>query len=120
MMSTDEIRLSIIAGKQFVIALEPEDGGGFHVYCPELRGCHAFGETQEDAVENIAQAIGQYLNEMVARYGQNDGIVIIPGENIFPETGRVPEKTLRAIVADLGMTVEEFAALADQQPQAQE
>lgn len=105
----------IVAGKRFVIRLEPEDGGGYHVWCPELRGCHSYGATEAEAVENITQTIGQYLNELVARYGQISDIVIIPGDNIFPDTGPVPEKTLRAIVADLGMSVEEFVALAEAQ-----
>lgn len=117
-MPVEETRHQIVAGKHFVIALEPEDGGGFHVWCPELRGCHSFGMTEEEAVDNIVQTISQYLNELVARYGQISDIVIIPGENIFPESGPVPEKTLRAIVADLGMSIEEFVAMAEGQAQA--
>ena len=117
-MPVEEVRHHVVAGKHFVIALEPEDGGGFHVWCPELRGCHSFGVTEEEAVDNIVQTIGLYLNELVARYGQISDIVIIPGENFFPDGGPVPAKTLRAIASDLGVSIEEFVAMAEGQTPA--
>ncbi len=112
-MQSNETRIEIVIGRQFAVVLEPEDGGGFHASCPELRGCHSFGVTQDEAIEHIAQTIGQHLNELVRRFGQTEGILIVPGDNIFPPGGPVPAKTLRAIVADLGMTIEEFLAMAD-------
>lgn len=112
-MPVEEVRHHVVAGKHFVIALEPEDGGGFHVWCPELRGCHSFGVTEEEAVDNIVQTIGLYLNELVARYGQVSDIVIIPGEDFFPDDRPIPVKTLRAIADDLGVSLEELAGMAD-------
>ena len=34
---------------------------GYDVSCPTLQGCHSQGETEEEAIENIRDAIHQYL-----------------------------------------------------------
>jgi len=51
------------------IILEPQEEGGFTVYVPSLQGCVSEGETKEEAIENIKEAISLYLesneNEMV-------------------------------------------------------
>lgn len=39
-----------------VVTPDPEDGG-FTVSCPALPGCHSEGETLEEALENIGDAI---------------------------------------------------------------
>lgn len=39
-----------------VVTPDPEDGG-FVVSCPALPGCHSEGETMEEALENIRDAI---------------------------------------------------------------
>jgi predicted RNase H-like HicB family nuclease len=43
------------------IVLEPEDDGTYSVHCPALKGCHSQGETKEDALINIQEAIQLYL-----------------------------------------------------------
>ncbi len=43
------------------IILEQEEDGGYSVHCPALKGCHSQGETQEDALKNIREAIELYL-----------------------------------------------------------
>jgi predicted RNase H-like HicB family nuclease len=43
------------------IVLEPEDDGTYSVHCPALKGCHSQGETREDALINIKEAIQLYL-----------------------------------------------------------
>ncbi len=35
---------------------------GFDVHCPALPGCHSQGDTLEEAIENIKDAIKTYLN----------------------------------------------------------
>lgn len=45
------------------IVLEPSDEGGFTVYVPALPGCISEGETEEEALENIREAIELYLDE---------------------------------------------------------
>jgi len=43
------------------IVLEPSDEGGFTVYVPSLPGCISEGETEEEALANIREAIELYL-----------------------------------------------------------
>lgn len=51
---------------QYTVLMEAEEEGGFHVWCPALRGCHSQGETQEEALENIREAIAVYLESAQA------------------------------------------------------
>ena len=42
----------------FRVILRPDiEDGGYNVSCPALPGCHSQGETQEEAIENIREAI---------------------------------------------------------------
>jgi predicted RNase H-like HicB family nuclease len=43
------------------IVLEQEDDGTYSVHCPALKGCHSQGDTKEDALINIQEAIQLYL-----------------------------------------------------------
>jgi len=40
-----------------VIVKEDKEDGGYNVSCPALPGCHSQGETVEEALENIKDAI---------------------------------------------------------------
>ena len=44
-----------------VVVEKDEEAGGFVVYCPTLRGCVSQGETEDEALENIKDAIRTYL-----------------------------------------------------------
>ena len=46
---------------QYQVVLEAQEGGGFTVYAPALPGCVSQGETAEEALANIREAIGLYL-----------------------------------------------------------
>ena len=48
-----------VAVKYRVILDENEEG--YSVHCPGLPGCWSQGETEEDALENIVDAIEEYL-----------------------------------------------------------
>ena len=43
-----------------VILSKNEDG--YTVHCPGLRGCWSQGATEQEALENIRSAIGEYLD----------------------------------------------------------
>ncbi len=43
------------------VVLEPSDEGGYTVYVPSLPGCISEGDTEEDALANIKEAIELYL-----------------------------------------------------------
>jgi len=42
--------------------LEPCDEGGFHAWVPTLPGCHTEGDTEEEAIAHIREAIHLYLS----------------------------------------------------------
>ncbi|MCS6304971.1 MAG: type II toxin-antitoxin system HicB family antitoxin [Nitrospira sp.] len=46
---------------KLTIVLEPSDEGGFTAFVPTLPGCISEGESKEDAVKNIREAIELYL-----------------------------------------------------------
>lgn len=46
----------------YEVVLEPAEEGGYTVYVPALRGCVSEGDTEEEALENIKDAIGLWLD----------------------------------------------------------
>jgi len=46
---------------RFKVVLEASDEGGYTVYVPSLPGCTSEGETVEEALINIREAISLYL-----------------------------------------------------------
>lgn len=50
----------------FTVILEREPEGGYHASCPALKGCHSEGDTIEEAVANIREAIEAYLESLAA------------------------------------------------------
>ncbi|MBD2353877.1 type II toxin-antitoxin system HicB family antitoxin [Tolypothrix sp. FACHB-123] len=46
---------------KFKVVLEPSDEGGYTVYVPSLPGCLSEGETVDEALKNIQEAIELYL-----------------------------------------------------------
>ncbi len=50
-----------------VIIREDKEDGGYNVSCPALPGCHSHGDTIEEALENIKEAIEGYLEVLNER-----------------------------------------------------
>jgi predicted RNase H-like HicB family nuclease len=48
----------------FPVHLQPEPEGGYSVTCPALPGCHSQGETLDEALANIREAIELVLEDM--------------------------------------------------------
>ncbi len=46
---------------KFTIVLEPQEEGGYTVYVPSLKGCISEGDSKEEALRNIKEAIELYL-----------------------------------------------------------
>jgi predicted RNase H-like HicB family nuclease len=44
------------------VVLEPSDEGGYTVYVPSLPGCISEGESVEEAMVNIREAVDLYLD----------------------------------------------------------
>lgn len=51
---------------RYTTIFEPQADGGFHAYCPALRGCHSEGDTLEEATANIREAVEAYIESLVA------------------------------------------------------
>ena len=48
----------------FKIVLEPSDEGGFTVYVPSLPGCISEGDSVNEAMANIQEAIELYMEPL--------------------------------------------------------
>lgn len=46
---------------KLTVVLEEQEEGGYTVYVPSLPGCISQGETKEEALKNIKEAIELYL-----------------------------------------------------------
>lgn len=51
----------------FKVILEPDETGGFVVSCPTLQGCYSQGDTVDEALANIKEAILLCLEDMEAQ-----------------------------------------------------
>jgi len=48
---------------QYTIILQPEEEGGYSVFVPALPGCFSQGESREEALANIQDALQLYLED---------------------------------------------------------
>ncbi len=59
---------------QLTVVLEKQEEGGYTIYVPSLPGCVSQGETKEECLKNIREAIELYLeadeNELVSYSGE--------------------------------------------------
>lgn len=59
---------------KFKVILTEDEDGGYNIVCPALKGCRSQGDTIEETLENIEDAIKLYLqtaNELSKRYKIN-------------------------------------------------
>ncbi len=65
---------------KLTIVLEPQEEGGFTAYVPSLPGCISQGDTKEEAIKNIKEAIELYLepdtNELIEFSGEKVTVTI--------------------------------------------
>ena len=74
---------------KLTVILEPEEGGGYSVHCPALPGCSSQGDTLEEALANIQEAMLGVL-----RVRQEEGM-LMPRE-----TPEMLTEEIRQILAD--------------------
>ncbi len=43
-----------------------KDNHGYYAFCPEMKGCHTQGNTLEEVLQNIREAIELYLETLSA------------------------------------------------------
>ena len=68
------------------IVLEPSEEGGYTVIVPSLPGCISEGDTKEDALKNIREAIELYLEPV-----EDDEIVAPNAETVGEAAGSALE-----------------------------
>lgn len=62
---------------KFEVILEPcEEDGGFTAYVPALPGCISEGDTEEDAMANIREAIALYLDVVEDDYVSGEQAIL--------------------------------------------
>lgn len=50
---------------RYTIIIEHEDDGGYHAFCPTLKGCHTRGNSLEETLVNVQEAIEVCLESMI-------------------------------------------------------
>ncbi len=58
------------------VVLEPSEEGGFTVYVPSLPGCISEGDSKDEALNNIKEAIELYLEPVEDDVTHTPGIEI--------------------------------------------
>lgn len=48
---------------RFAVVIE-KDPEGYYAFCPQLQGCYTQGDTYEDALENLKDAIRLVVEDM--------------------------------------------------------
>lgn len=63
---------SIKVDREYQAVFQEETGGGFSVWVPDLPGCASQGETLEEALESIKEAIELYLEDSTTAEDNSD------------------------------------------------
>ncbi|MEK6656807.1 MAG: type II toxin-antitoxin system HicB family antitoxin [Nitrospirota bacterium] len=50
----------------YTIILEREEDGGYHAFCPALPGCHTQGDSYDEVLEDIEDAVKLYIESLKA------------------------------------------------------
>lgn len=58
------------------VVLEPSDEGGFTAFVPTLPGCISEGDTRDEALKNIHEAIELYLEPVDDDFAGKEGLEV--------------------------------------------
>ena len=61
---------------RFQVVLEPSDEGGYTVHVPSLPGCISEGDSVEEALANIQEAIELYLEPVEDDWVAEEGVLV--------------------------------------------
>jgi predicted RNase H-like HicB family nuclease len=56
----------MMEARHYTVLLEREEDGGYHAFCPALKGCHSQGDTLDEALANIREAMEAYVESLKA------------------------------------------------------
>lgn len=77
------------------VLLHPDETGGYWVEVPSLPGCFSQGDTKEEALENIREAIALHIEDMMAA-----------GEDVPAELGPTPLIRKKPVTAEYAENAE--------------
>ena len=77
--------------KQYKALFEPQDEGGYTVTVPSLPGCVSEGDSFDEALTNIKEAIALYIESLRA-----DGLPAPEENHLFLEIETYIEETIGA------------------------
>lgn len=58
------------------VVLEPSEEGGYTIYAPSLPGCVSEGDTEEEALANIREAVELYLEPVEDDWVSREGFKV--------------------------------------------
>ncbi len=61
---------------RFQVVFQPSDEGGYTVYVPSLPGCISEGDTIEEALANIREAVELYLEPVEDDWVVGEGLLV--------------------------------------------
>lgn len=67
-MKKKSSKKSFLIGNQFPVILEEDKEGGYIATCPSFEGCYSQGDTIEEALKNIKEAILLCLEEAKGKH----------------------------------------------------
>ena len=59
------------------IVLEPSEEGGYTVFAPSLPGCISEGDTRDEALSNIREAIELYLEPIEDDHADGENVEVV-------------------------------------------
>lgn len=62
----DKTKKTTTQSYRFVTVIKPAEEGGYYAYCPLLPGCISQGDTYEETMTNIKEAIDLYVEGLLA------------------------------------------------------
>jgi len=67
-MKNKSHKRSFLFGNQFPVILEEDKDGGYIATCPSFEGCYSQGNTVEEALKNIKEAILLCFEEIKGKH----------------------------------------------------
>jgi len=61
---------------KLMIVLEPSEEGGYTAYVPSLPGCISEGDTADEAMDNVREAVKLYLEPIDDDLAGKDGLEV--------------------------------------------
>jgi predicted RNase H-like HicB family nuclease len=106
---------------RYRILIEQDEDGMFVAECPSLPGCISQGKTREEALINIEEAIKGYIqslkkhNEPIPPPIEEEIVNENPPHRrlTVPDHDEIAKGTLRSILRQAGLAVEELKALME-------